>query len=389
MNAPVSGPQRTTICYPLAGDSLGGSHHSLLGLLKLIDRERFRLVVVVENADGRLAEHFDGFEQNVDPAAPRRSFEAGRSFGPLKFATTLTGLVKRARFLREQGVSIVHTNDGRSHATWALAAKLAGCKLVWHHRADPSARGLRFLAPWVADSIVTVSRFSLPRSRFSRAARDAKVVFSPFQTDISADRPVMRQRIIKELGLAEDTVICGYFGSFIARKRPLLFIDAVARLRARIDRPVVGLMFGEATHPELEAEMQQRIAQGGLEKDIRIMGYRSPGWEWIAGCDILMVPAFGEPLGRTLVEAMLVGTPVVATRAGGNPEAVGEDFGILVPPDDADALADGCARVVTDPQATAAMVARAQADARVRFAESNHVAAITAIYDELLGASKE
>ncbi len=202
MNAPVSGPQRTTICYPLAGDSLGGSHHSLLGLLKLIDRERFRLVVVVENADGRLAEHFDGFEQKVDPAAPRRSFEAGRSFGPLKFATTLTGLVKRARFLREQGVSIVHTNDGRSHATWALAAKLAGCKLVWHHRADPSARGLRFLAPWVADSIVTVSRFSLPRSRFSRAARDAKVVFSPFQTDISADRPVMRQRIIKELGLA-------------------------------------------------------------------------------------------------------------------------------------------------------------------------------------------
>ncbi len=389
MNAPVSGPQRTTICYPLAGDSLGGSHHSLLGLLKLIDRERFRLVVVVENADGRLAEHFDGFEQNVDPAAPRRSFVAGRSFGPLKFATTLTGLVKRARFLREQGVSIVHTNDGRSHATWALAAKLAGCKLVWHHRADPSARGLRFLAPWVADSIVTVSRFSLPRSRFSRAARDAKVVFSPFQTDISADRPVMRQRIIKELGLAEDTVICGYFGSFIARKRPLLFIDAVARLRARIDRPVVGLMFGEATHPELEAEMQQRIAQGGLEKDIRIMGYRSPGWEWIAGCDILMVPAFGEPLGRTLVEAMLVGTPVVATRAGGNPEAVGEDFGILVPPDDADALADGCARVVADPQATAAMVARAQADARVRFAESNHVAAITAIYDELLGASKE
>ncbi len=292
-------------------------------------------------------------------------------------------------FLREQGVSIVHTNDGRSHATWALAAKLAGCKLVWHHRADPSARGLRFLAPWVADSIVTVSRFSLPRSRFSRAARDAKVVFSPFQTDISADRPVMRQRIIKELGLAEDTVICGYFGSFIARKRPLLFIDAVARLRARIGRPVVGLMFGEATHPELEAEMQQRIAQGGLEKDIRIMGYRSPGWEWIAGCDILMVPAFGEPLGRTLVEAMLVGTPVVATRAGGNPEALGEDFGILVPADDADALADGCARVVADPQATAAMVARAQADARVRFAESNHVAAITAIYDELLGASKE
>src|SRR3546814_20199061 len=51
------------------------------------------------------------------------------------------------RFLRSKNVAIVHSNDGRTHATWALTARLAGAKLLWHPRGNPGARGLRFAAP--------------------------------------------------------------------------------------------------------------------------------------------------------------------------------------------------------------------------------------------------
>ena len=376
---------RITICYPMAGDSLGGSHHSLLGLLRLLDQTKFRLLVVVEREGGRLAGHFDGFEIMADPAAPRRSFIPGRSFGPLKFLQTFSGLSSRVRFLRDQKVAIVHTNDGRTHASWAIATKIVGAKLLWHHRADPDARGLRFLAPLVADSIVTVSQFSLPRGRQTRAVREARVVFSPFPTDIVADRSAARRRLLEELGLPDNVVVCGYFGTFIERKRPLVFIDAIPRLRQMAGRPVVGLMFGEGGHPELVKKMQDRVVAQHLESCVKIMGYRSPGWEWIAGCDILLVPAVGEPLGRTLVEAMIVGTPVVATRSGGNPEAIGDDVGILVQPDDADALARGCAFVVNNPDETRAMTARAKTSAQERFADSRHVESIMTIYGELIG----
>src|SRR3546814_7600661 len=46
------------------------------------------------------------------------------------------------RFLRSKNVAIVHSNDGRTHATWALPARLAGAKLLWHHRGNPGARAI-------------------------------------------------------------------------------------------------------------------------------------------------------------------------------------------------------------------------------------------------------
>lgn len=368
----------------MAGDSLGGSHQSLLGLLQRLDPAQYRVLVVVEREGGRLARHFAEFQVMVDPAAPKRPFAPGRPLGPLKFLSTLAGVRSRARLLREQNVAIVHSNDGRTHATWALAAKLAGARLLWHHRADPEARGLRYVAPLLADQLVTVSRFSLPTGRSSRVLREAQVVFSPFDTDVSADRGTVRRRLLDELDAPENALLCGYFGLFLDRKRPLPFIDAIARLKQMTDRPVFGLMFGEAEHDEIEAAMRQRIASQGLEHSVRLMGYRSPGWEWIAACDVLLVPAVGEPLGRTLVEAMLVGTPIVAARAGGNPEAILEGCGLLVEPDNPAAMAEATAGLLGDPQATAAIVDKARASARERFAASRHVEAITSIYQSLL-----
>lgn len=372
-----------TICYPMAGDSLGGSHHSLLGLIRGLDPQEFRPLMVLERPQGRLAEHFEGYEQAADPAPPRSSFAVGRDFSLASFSSTLLGLRKRANFLRKSGATIVHTNDGRTHATWALAAKLAGCKLLWHHRADPEAKGLRYLAPWVADQIVTVSQFSLPPNKRTKAARDAQVVFSPFATDLQVDRPAMRQKLLQELRLATDTIICGYFGSYIDRKRPLLFIETIAHLRKMTDRPVVGVMFGETTYPELENAMRDRMAQADVEGMVHLMGYRSPGADWIAGCDILLVPAVNEPLGRTLVEAMLVRTPVVATNSGGNPEAILEGLGKIVPPERPEALAGACLEIIQDTESTAAMTARAKSSAEARFSQAVHIDAITGIYRRL------
>ena len=377
-----------TICFPLAGDMLGGSHHSLLGLLRGLDRAKYRPLVVVERAGGRLAEHFAGFEIAVDPCPPRQSFEVGRAFGFIKSFRTFAGIRRRAEFLRSHKASIIHTNDGRSHATWALAAKLAGAKFLWHHRGDPTARGLRFVAPLLADRIVTVSRFSLPRKHFFRAAREAQVVFSPFDIDLQVDRSLQRQQIVAELGLSPQTLICGYFGLFNDRKRPLAFIEAISRLRQTVDRPVAGLMFGEAEDLELEAEMCRRIAAPELAGSVKLMGYRTSGASWIGGCDLLLVTAVDEPLGRTLVEAMLVGTPVVAARSGGTPEAILDGLGILVDPDDANAMAQAAAALIAEPEEISEMAARARVSARQRFGSSRHVEAISAIYDELAGITK-
>ena len=374
--------RRLTVCYPLAGDALGGSHVSLRGLLEELDPAAYRVLVVPELRDGKLARFFSGFEQVVDPAPPLRSFRPGQSFGPVQAARTFAGLRRRAAFLRAQGVDIVHTNDGRSHASWALAARIAKVRLLWHHRGDPGARGLRYVAPLLADRIVAVSSFALPRGQLGAAA-SASVIHSPFDVSITADRVRMRKLILDATGAHEDTLICGYSGAFVERKRPLDFVAAIEALGRISDRPVVGAMFGLARDPKMEARLDAAIRAMRGPARVERLGWRTPGHEWLAGCDMLLVPAVDEPLGRTLVEAMLVGTPVVAVSSGGNPEALEGGCGVLVEPGDANAMALVAEQLSRESVMREGMVERARLAARQRFSRQNHASRVIATYHAL------
>ena len=374
--------QKLTIGIPFAGDRLGGSHISLKGLLDALPEHLFRVIVIPEVPDGKLARFFDTYEQADDPGALDEPFAVGKSFSVGSALRTIPGAFGRARLLRELDVDIVHTNDGRSHASWALAARLAKKRMVWHHRGDPDARGTGLVAPILADQIVSVSEYALPRRRWGKLA-DARVVHSPFDVDVVVDRTAMRRRLIAELGCQEDAIICGYFGQYIVRKRPVAFIDAVAELARISERPVVGAMFGEPEDEQVHNQMQERLRSPHGRPPVSLMGYRQPGHEWIAACDALLVPALNEPLGRTLVEAMLVGTPVIAARSGGNPEALAPDCGIIVPAEDPGAMAAAALDLLEAPQRCEALTRRARAMAEKRFTKDRHIQQMTEIYQEL------
>ena len=134
----------------------------------------------------------------------------------------------------------------------------------------------------------------------------------------------------------------------------MLFLDAMADLAQRAgNRPVRGLMFGKANDEAMDRDISDRIDQLGLTDTVLQMGFRSPGADWIGACDTLMVPAVQEPFGRTLVEAMLVGTPIVAARSGGNVEALRDgELGLLVEPDNPAALSEACMSLISDPTET-------------------------------------
>lgn len=374
--------RRTTICLAFAGDRLGGSHISLRGLLDALSEHLYRIIVIVEVPDGRIAQYFSHFEQVIDPCALEEPFTVGSRFGLGSTLRTVPRIAGRARLLKELQADIVHTNDGRSHASWALAAKLAGAKVLWHHRGDPDARGTGFVAPVLADQIAAVSEYSLPPRRWGKL-KTARVIHSPFDVNLNIDRAAMRKRLVAELGCPDDTIICCYCGQYIVRKRPIKFIDAIEELAKIADRPVMGVMFGEPEDAELFAEMQDRLASRHAGSLVRLMGYREPGHDWIAACDALLVTALNEPLGRTLVEAMLVGTPVVATQSGGNAEALTPDCGIIVRPDDPHAMATAILDLLGSPERCTDLIRRAQAMAKNRFSRERHVEQMTLIYREL------
>ena len=376
---------RATICFPFVGHDLGGSHISALGLIRALDRSRFEPLVLVQDQDGPIASLFLDAGIKTELAPPSPPFSHGERLGPRDLFALARTAGRLAHFLRTRGIAIVHTNDGRSHANWALPAKLAGARLVWHHRGSPDAIGKRLLAPLIADQIISVSDFAARPRGFALPARRSAVLHSPFDTSLVEDRANSRQELLLELGCDPSTHLLGFFGALTARKRPLLFVEAIAKLIARAPGlPVRGVIFGE-DFDITAAMIRKRAGSLGIERAIHLMGFRTPGSRWLAACDLLMVPAIDEPFGRTLIEAMLVGTPVVATRSGGNVEALRDgQLGLLVDPENSDALAEASLRALSDAEVQDVMAPRAQTDARARFGIVQHAGAVMAFYDELL-----
>jgi glycosyltransferase involved in cell wall biosynthesis len=117
------------------------------------------------------------------------------------------------------------------------------------------------------------------------------------------------------------------------------------------------------------------------------MGFRYPPERWLAGCEVLLVPAVDEPFGRTLIEAMLLGTVVVAAASGGNPEAIRDGVtGCLVPPDDAAAFAERTLGLLAAPTLMATLADAARREALGRFGLRQHAEAIMRVYDAMLSA---
>lgn len=369
------------------GDLVGGSHLSALGLIRHLDPSRFEALVVLHRTNGRHAELLreEGIAFETAPSAePLERGEAPRT--AMAVARFGRSVLLAARFLRQRGVAIVHTNDGRMHISWGLAARLAGTKLLWHQRGDPTAFGARRVAPWIAHRMLSVSRFSIPPPGILSVAGRCRVVHSPFDVEgLDLDRSPCRARLVAELGCPAETRLLGCVGALIDRKRPLVFVDTIAAMcRDAPDLPVLGLFFGDALD-QFDQAVRARAAEHGISDRIHLMGFRYPGAPWLAALDALLVPAVGEPFGRTLIEAMLLGTPVIAANSGGTPEAIRDhETGRLVPPDQPEAMARAALELMHDPDQARALALAARADARARFGIERHASAVMQAYDELL-----
>lgn len=374
------------ICFPFVGDLVGGSHISSAALIRHLDGNRYEPMVVLQHVDGGIGDFLSAEHIHFDRAPATAELGHGRPVPAMTALRLLAAAPRLADFLRRQCIDIVHCNDGRTLATWAVAAKLAGAKLLWHHRGSPRAAGLRLLAPAVADKVIAVSHFAAPSPGWYSAASRTHVIHSPFDTDTVHDRTGARAALLKIMpGSSTATRIVAFSGAMIERKRPLLFVEAIAAARRLSpDSDIRGAIFGESLNGMAD-RVGESAARLGVQDSIHILGYRTPGPWWLAGCDLLMIPAVDEPFGRTLIEAMLVGTPVVATASGGNIEALRDGgTGLLVAPERPLALAEACLSLFADEARSANLAAAARADARYRFGERKHADAVMAVYDSML-----
>jgi len=156
-----------------------------------------------------------------------------------------------------------------------------------------------------------------------------------------------------------------YIASLIPRKGPKYLIEAFAKIKKNFPDYQL-IMVG--TGPE-ETSLKTLAENLEISQNIQFIPHLSQAEvaNLLQKAKIFVLPSLEEALGMVAVEALASGTPVVASRVGGIPEAVPEEAGILVPPADADALADAIQELLSDMNRLQSMSSAARVWAETAF----------------------
>ncbi|MDM7856230.1 glycosyltransferase family 4 protein [Cellulomonas alba] len=159
-----------------------------------------------------------------------------------------------------------------------------------------------------------------------------------------------RRSLRAELGMPADRFELAVVGTVQPLKAQLDVLAAVRQLRARRpDLPVHVSVVGRVRDAPYGAELERAVA-AGLVDAVTLVGEvpKATALRHIAAADCLVLASRSESMPLVLLEAMLLGTPVVATRVGGVPEVLDDAQACLVEPADVEALAAGIERAADD-----------------------------------------
>jgi teichuronic acid biosynthesis glycosyltransferase TuaC len=163
--------------------------------------------------------------------------------------------------------------------------------------------------------------------------------------DTSVFRLADRAAARAALGLDAESEVVVFVGWIAPTKGLRELVDAVKSLRVSHPRLHLFCIGEGALLPELEA----RAKDAGLADRIRFLGRRSSMEvaSWLAAANVFCLPSYAEGCPNSVIEALACGRPVVATNVGGIPELVNSESGILVAPQDSQALAEALSNALS------------------------------------------
>lgn len=308
---------------------LRGSELVLLDLLTKLNRDNFRAIIwtnVLPLAEKTTAlglpTHVSNFETYFDWGS--------NSFSPRPYIKSVQEAV---RLIRDYGIAVLHANSAAPTQWLAPAAWYTQCPLVVHLHAPYLARNRFVFGLHQADHLVGVSDYVLGELRTDGVAESR---LSVIYNGIDETRFALKKNgdFRKFADVPEHVILIGAVGSLIHRKGFDLLIQALALLSSNYYLCLIG--DGE------DAERLQKLTCDlGVTDRVRFLGHFPDPSPLFHAADMLVMPSRQEAFGLVLLEAGICGLPAIASRVGGVPEVIiDQDTGLLVPPEDVNALAD-------------------------------------------------
>lgn len=370
-------PIRIAFCHYTA-DVCGGSDRSLFDLVTHLDREVFACHLILKTGDP-LADAYREAGCTVAQipfVPPRRALEWGKLLA--FFGFFWPHVFRVAWLLLRWRIDLVHVNT-INNLQGAVAARLARRPLVWHVRElVPQSRADAMLRKAVARLATrVVANSPAVAATLMESGDRVHTILNGIDLTEYPDVPASDQARFSE----QPRIVC------VGRQEPWkgqhVLVEALPAVFTAHPGAQCWFVGGGAVNkPDYAPGLVARCEALAISDHVRFTGIRHDIPALLGEAAVLVLPSVTpEPFGRTLVEGMAAGCPVVATAAGGPLDIVEADVsGVLVSPDDSQALSVALIRLLDDPQGAQAMGAAGQRRARQHFSLERLVAEMAELF---------
>jgi glycosyltransferase involved in cell wall biosynthesis len=390
------------------GKEWGGGTNSLLELLKRIDKNKYHFTALfynnykkgsesdIKTEAEKLGVEFLVLEQRKQPVMIKTAKELSRLifFFSKRIKKYFIFLIdyhfrikrnaeKISEVLGSLGVDLLYMNNQpSSNLEGIIASKMTGVPALQHSRIETTLNSFEVKAVnlWLK-KMICVSE-GMKNSFVRQGVDKSKCVVVYNGIAIETVPNASRQDIRKIWGISDEDILIGAVGSLIKRKRIIDLIGAIAMVVNRSEHPVKCMIIGKG--PEKE-NLRTKVNERTLDSRIIFTDFQSDAISYINALDIFVMPSGKEGLPRVVLEAMLMGKPVIASDITGPSElVVNGETGFLVPMGKTRAIAAAVLGLIENPVLRKQMGEKAKERVTRNFPVEKYVNNVNEIFEELI-----
>lgn len=390
------------------GKEWGGGTNSLLELLKRIDKTKYHFTALfynnykkgdesnIKTEIERLGIGFLLLQQQRQPITSKILKELARGVfffsSKLKryfvflidyYFRILTNAKNIADILNRQDINLLYMNNQpSSNLEGIIASKITGIPALQHSRIETRLNPFEVKTAnlWLK-KMICVSQGV--KDAFVGQGIDAdKCVVVHNGIDPETKPSMSPHEIRKKWRIPENDILIGTVGSLIKRKRITDLIDVLSMVSNQTKNPVRCIIVGDGTEKDSLLEYAKRKK---IYDKVVFTGFQSDAISYINAMDIFVLPSEKEGFSKVILEAMLMGKPVVASNVTGPAELVVDgETGFLVPVGKTDEIAGAILRLIENPALRKEMGEKARERAVRNFPIEKYAASVNKIIEEII-----
>ena len=386
----TSDTSKSNILYLDSGSGIGGGQRSLLLLLSLLDRNRWTPFVGCLGDSAFAAEVAKTEAKLIPlslPAAHNKTDKVKRFTlrDLLEDFQQFQVVLQLHRAVKHHAIDLIHANSLSVALLGGIVARINRIPILMHKRYATSYGILDRLCERLLQRVILVSEAT--RWDFASEVKQT-LIYNGVDLDAFQASPKEVETLRSELfpDASDASILAGVVTRITPEKGIHFLVRAIAELKRKtaIKLLIVGGPYFQKDVDYMET-LKAEVANLGVEDSVIFTGFLSDTRIVASLLDIVLVPSIiPEACPRTIIEAMAVGKPVIATPLGGSKELVTSETGILVPPEDASAIAQAVAALATDRERLRTMGKAARKRAVALFSSKKNTALTEAVYTELL-----